>query len=141
MTQPPHGQPLPDSPEESGPDELARSINEFTWLLRQCWADAANLLALEGRIAVRSLLFLVALIFCLAGLLAGAWLVLVLFLVYGAASINTPTWAIVLGVILLHILAFAGLARQMLSLARLLSFPRSRQAAADLMARPSPEPE
>lgn len=136
----PQSKPLP-RPEEPDDDDLARAINELSWLLRQCWADAVNLLAVEGRLALRSLLFLIALIFCLAGFIAGAWLVLVLFFVYGAAAINAPVWAIVLGVVLLHVLAFAGLARQMLALARLLSFPRSRKAAADLLSRSAAEPE
>lgn len=119
--------------EAGGDVRLAQSVEELSWLLRQCWADAVNILSLESRLALRSLLFLLVLIFCFAGLLAGAWLVIVLSFIYGAAAFAVPVWGIVIGVIILHLLAFAGLARQMLALARLLSFPRSRQAAAELL--------
>lgn len=137
----PESEPLPGTPPESGDEDLARTVDELGWLFRQCWADAVNLLSLEGRVALRSLLLLLALVFCLAGFLAGAWLVLVLFIVYCATTINAPVWAIALGVVLLHLLAFAGLAQQMLALTRLLSFPRSRQAAADLLKPKAAAPE
>lgn len=127
------------SAEEAGED-LAEALEDLSWRFRQCWADAANILALEGRIALRSLLLLAVLIFCLAGLLAGAWLVLMLMLIYGAAALNMPVWGIVLGVLALHLLVFAGLAQQLLALARLLSFPRSRQAASDLLNPSASEP-
>lgn len=135
------GEPQESPADPAGDPDLATTLEELSWRFRQCWADAANILALEGRIALHSLLLLVVLIFCLAGVLAGAWLVLMLMLIYGAAALNVPVWGIALGVIVLHLLVFAGLAQQLRALARLLSFPRSRQAAAELLSPPDTEPD
>lgn len=121
--------------------DAAASLEEIAWRLRQCWADAVNILALESRTALHSLFLLAVLIFCLAGVLAGAWLVLMLMLIYGATALGIPVWGIIIAVLVLHLLVFAGLAQQLLALARLLSFPRSRQAAAELLNPPRTEPD
>lgn len=108
------------------------------WLLRQYFADSVNLLETEARLALRSLLMLAALTFCLSGLIAGSWLVLVAFLAYVAFENGMPPWGIVLSLLGLHILAFVAVAVQMKALARYLFFPNSRRAFTALVSRERP---
>lgn len=125
--------------EEAGGDAETREfltlLAGLPWLLRQYFADSVNLLETEGRLAVRSLLMLLGLTLLLAGLVAGAWLVLVAFLVWLAAENGLAPWAIGVGLLVLHVLAVAAVVAQMKVLARYLFFPNSRRAFTTLISR------
>ncbi|MGQ9426793.1 hypothetical protein ACXYTJ_13030 [Gilvimarinus sp. F26214L] len=127
--------PQPSEPGSPPPPELADLLADLPWLLKQMLADGVELLETDGRLALRSLLLIAALTLCLAGLIAGSWVVLVALCVYGAVEAGVPGWGIVLGVLVLHALAFAVLAQQMRALARYAFFPNSRRAVADLFGQ------
>lgn len=129
-------QPPPSSDPEG--EEFQQLLSLLPALLKQYLAEGLALVETEARLAVRSLVLIVALIFCLAGLIAGAWLVFVVLAAYAALEAGMPGWGVTLGVIVVHILAFAGLAQQMKALARYLAFPNSRRAVANLLSREPP---
>jgi hypothetical protein len=118
--------------------EFLALLAAVPWLLKQYLADTLNLLETEGRLAFRSLLMILGLTLCLAALIAGSWLVVVVLAVYWAVMAGIAPWVIILTVVAVHILVFAGLAQQIISLARFLFFPNSRRALARLLTRPRP---
>lgn len=120
---------------EPGAQEVLTLLAAVPWLLQQYFADSVSLLKTESRLALRSLMIVAALTLCLAGLIAGAWLVLIILAAYGAAEAGVPSWGIAIAVILLHILVFAGLLQQTRALARYLLFPNSRRALLALISR------
>jgi hypothetical protein len=128
----------PSAPTDPQTHTLLDLLAATPWLLKQVFADSINLLETEGRLALRSLLLIVVLTLCLTGLIAGSWLVLIALVVYTAVETGVPAWGIASGILVLHILAFAGVAQQMKTLARYLFFPNSRRAFRTLLSRDQP---
>lgn len=128
--------------EQSAADPQAREflalLAGMPWLLRQYFADSLNLLETEGRLAFRSLVMVIGLTLFLIAMIAGSWMALVLVAVYWAVTEGVAPWLIIVTVIGVHVLLFAGVIQQILSLARFLLFPNSRRALANLATRPRP---
>ena len=111
-------------------NELRRAL---TGVLR---ATVALALA-EGRLAVLSSVTMIALAVLAAGTLFGAWLLIALALVYGAADLGAPLWAACAGLALLHVLIAVSLWLAARRLVRNLEFPHTRRA---ISASWSPRP-
>lgn len=125
------------SASDPGRHDLVALLAALPWLLTRYCADSIKLLETEGRIALRSLVMIAALALCLAGVIAGGWLILVVLAVYLALDAGISPWAIAAAAVLLHIVVFAALVQQVKTLSRYLLFPNSRRAVIGLI---SPEP-
>lgn len=115
--------------------EFLTFLAAIPWLLQQYLADGLGLLETEARLALRSLVMVVALTLCLAGVIAGAWLLVLGSAIYWAVEAEIPGWGIATAIILLHILVFVALAQQLKVLTRYLFFPNSRRALGRISGR------
>jgi hypothetical protein len=123
---------LVDAQAEASPTALWRELRSaLTGVLR---ATLALALA-EGKLAVLSSLSMVALAVLAAATLFGAWLLLALALVYGAAELGAPLWAACAGLALLHILLAVGLWVAARRLVHNLEFSETRRVIAESWTR------